>query len=78
VATASSNLADILRGRKDYSGARRLYERALTIDEAAYGPRHPEVAVDLENLAELLEEMGQAAGARPLRDRAAAIKASSR
>jgi tetratricopeptide (TPR) repeat protein len=76
VATASSNLADILRGKKDYQGARRYYERALAIDEAAYGPDHAEIAVDLENLAELLTEMGRSAEARSIQERAKAIKAA--
>jgi hypothetical protein len=28
-----------------------LAERALTIDKAAYGPGHPDVGTDLNNLA---------------------------
>ena len=76
VATASSNLADILRAKKDYVGARRYYERALSIDEAAYGPGHSEIAVDLENLAGLLSEMGRPAEARRIQQRAEAVKAA--
>jgi len=29
--------------------------RALAIDEASYGPDHPDVAIDLNNLAQLLQ-----------------------
>jgi hypothetical protein len=34
--------------------AEPLYRRALAIDEASYGPDHPEVATDLNNLAGLM------------------------
>ena len=30
--------------------------RALKIDEASFGPDHPDVATDLNNLAQLLQE----------------------
>ena len=33
-------------------------ERALAIDEAAYGPGHPDVATDLNNLAMILRALG--------------------
>src|SRR5580658_6935221 len=53
--------------------ARPLAERALAIDEAAYGPDHPTVANDLSNLATILQDLGQPAEARPLAERALAI-----
>ena len=53
--------------------AQDLLERALAIDEAAYGPDHPEVATDLNNLAQILRELGQLKVARPLQERALAI-----
>jgi tetratricopeptide (TPR) repeat protein len=53
--------------------ARALAERALAIDEAAYGPGHPEVATDLNNLALILRDLGDPGGARPLAERALAI-----
>ena len=56
VAVAASNLADILRAKGDIAGARKLYERALAIDEKVYGPDHPEVTADIENLASVLTE----------------------
>ena len=53
--------------------ARALLERALAIDEAAYGPDHPQVATDLNNLAQILRDLGQPEAARPLQERALAI-----
>lgn len=38
-----------------YAKAGPLIERALAIDEKMYGKTHPQVAVDLNNLAALLE-----------------------
>src|ERR1017187_9171185 len=53
--------------------AKALLERALAIDEAAYGPGHPGVATDLNNLATILQDLGQPEAARPLQERALAI-----
>ena len=53
--------------------ARPLAERALAIDEAAYGPDHPDVAIRLNNLAAILQDLGQPGEARPLAERALAI-----
>ena len=36
-----NNLGSVLRDLGDLAGARAAFERALTIDEAAYGPDHP-------------------------------------
>ena len=49
------------------------YERALAIDEAAYGPDHPDVASTRNNLGLVLQDLGDLAGARPLYERALAI-----
>jgi hypothetical protein len=38
--------------------AKALHERALTLDEALYGPDHPAVAMRLDTLAQLLRELG--------------------
>jgi tetratricopeptide (TPR) repeat protein len=62
-----------LRVQAQLTDARTLQERALAIDEAAYGPDHPEVATDLNNLAQILQDLGDLAGARPLQERALAI-----
>jgi len=40
--------------------------RALAIDEASYGPGHPEVARDLNNLALLLKATNRLSEAEPL------------
>ena len=68
-----NNLALILRDLGQPAEARPLAERALAIDEAAYGPDHPDVAIDLNNLAMILQDLGQPAEARPLAERALAI-----
>jgi tetratricopeptide (TPR) repeat protein len=78
VGTVASNLAAILREKPDLAGARRYYARALAIDEEAYGPDHPEVAVDLQNLAEVLDAMGRKQEARRLAERAAGITGGGR
>ena len=53
--------------------ARDLLEQALAITEAAYGPDHPTVAAHLNNLALILQDLGQAGQARQVADRALAI-----
>jgi CHAT domain-containing protein/tetratricopeptide (TPR) repeat protein len=47
--------------------------RALAIDEKSFGPEHPSVARDLNNLAALLNEANRRAEAEPLYRRALAI-----
>ncbi len=47
--------------------------RALGIDEAAYGPDHRRVAIDLNNLARLLQATHRLAEAEPLMRRHLAI-----
>ena len=56
-----------------YREAVPLMQRALAIDERVHGPDHPEVATSLNNLALVLQELGDPAGARPLAERALAI-----
>jgi hypothetical protein len=43
------------------AAARPLLERALGIDEEAYGPRHPAVATGLSNMALVLKALGEPA-----------------
>jgi tetratricopeptide (TPR) repeat protein len=62
-----------LQVQAQLTDAKTLLERALAIDEAAYGPDHPGVARDLNNLATILRDLGDPAGARPLQERALAI-----
>ena len=47
--------------------------RALAIDEASFGPDHPGVAIDLSNLARLLQATNRLAEAEPLSRRQLAI-----
>jgi hypothetical protein len=47
--------------------------RALKIDEKSYGPDHPDVARDLNNLGQLLRATNRPAEAEPLYRRALAI-----
>jgi tetratricopeptide (TPR) repeat protein len=57
-----------------YSDAEPLYKRALAVREQALGPDHPDVAVSLNNLAELYRAQGHYADAEPLHKRALAIR----
>ncbi len=57
--------------------AEPLYRRALAIAEASYGPDHPEVATDLNNLASLLQDTNRLAEAEPLCRRALDIDEAS-
>jgi tetratricopeptide (TPR) repeat protein len=65
--------ATFLQTQGQAAAARPLLERALVIDEAAYGPDHPTVAAALSNLALVLKYLGQASAARPLLERALTI-----
>jgi tetratricopeptide (TPR) repeat protein len=59
--------------RAEYAQAKRMFERALAIDEAALGPNHPDVAIEMINLSNVLREQGDLAGAKTLIERALAI-----
>jgi len=67
------NLGYYLRRVADYAGARAAFERALAIDERAFGPDHPEVATCVNNLGSVLHALGELAGARAAYERALAI-----
>jgi tetratricopeptide (TPR) repeat protein len=76
-------VGDRLRDSGDAAGAiplseaEPLYRRALAIDEASYGPDHPNVAIRLNNLAELLRAANRLSEAEPLYRRALAIDEAS-
>jgi tetratricopeptide (TPR) repeat protein len=79
-AAESSKCAELLNragsyfhGRAAYSVAQRFHVRALAICEKELGPEHPDVAAALNNLALLLLDQGDLAGARLLLERALAI-----
>jgi len=65
-----NNLGFHLRVIADLTGARQAYERALHIDERAYGPDHPEVAIRVNNLGGVLRAEGDLAGAKQAYERA--------
>lgn len=62
-----------LKGRAQFAEAKALYERALKIDEKTYGPDHPEVATDVNNLGSVLKDLGDLAGAKQCCERALKI-----
>jgi hypothetical protein len=53
VAADLDDLALLLQAQGDLASARPLYERALAICEKAPGPKHPDTARTLNNLASL-------------------------
>lgn len=57
-----------------YSQARTLYESGLAIREKVLGLEHPDTATSLDNLAGLLRDQGDLAGARTLLTRAREIR----
>jgi hypothetical protein len=57
--------------------AEPLMRRALQIDEASFGPDHPDVGIDVNNLAALLQATNRLAEAEPLMRRARDIFAAS-
>ncbi len=59
--------------RADLVGARTNFERALAIDENTFGPQHPEVAIDVNNLSLVLKDQGDLERARTAIERALAI-----
>lgn len=63
-------LALLLKTKAKYSTAEPYYHRALRLDEADYGPDHPMVAIDLNNLATFLIDTGRPLEAEPLMLRA--------
>ena len=67
-----NNLGFHLQDIADLAGAREAYERALAIDEEAYGPEHPN-ATHVNNLGLVLRALGDLAGARAAYERALAI-----
>ncbi|NMC84326.1 MAG: tetratricopeptide repeat protein, partial [Anaerolineaceae bacterium] len=62
-----------LSGIVRFEAAKTCFERALAIDEAAYGPNHSVVARDVNDLGRVLRELGDLAGAKQCFKRALAI-----
>ncbi len=59
-----NNLGGVMQAQGDLVGARAAYERALKIDEAAFGPDHPKVAIRVNNLGSVMQDQGDLVGAR--------------
>lgn len=60
-----------------WDDAETVARRALTIEEERFGPKHPNVAVHLNNLASLLQATNRLADAEPLMRRVLAITEAS-
>jgi tetratricopeptide (TPR) repeat protein len=56
-----------------HADARTFFERALQIDEAAFGPDHPNVAVKVNNLGMVVQAQGDLQAARAFFERALRI-----
>jgi tetratricopeptide (TPR) repeat protein len=72
-AIALNNLAQARKMQGDFTGAATLYQRALAVEETAFGQNHPEVATTLLNLAALERARASDAEARRAYERAIAI-----
>jgi tetratricopeptide (TPR) repeat protein len=72
-----SDLGTLSYAKARSAEAEPLMRRALAIDEASYGPDHPRVAIDLNNLAQLLQDTNRLDEAEPLMRRALAIDEAS-
>ena len=74
MATILNNLAALYDAQgKHAEETESLYKRALAIDERSLGPNHPDVAADLNNLAELYRTQRKFDEAEPLYKRSLQI-----
>jgi tetratricopeptide (TPR) repeat protein len=69
--------AAYLYARARFIEAEPLFERSLAIKEKSLGDEHADVAVALNNLAELYRNLGRLSEAEPLFERSLAIKEKS-
>jgi tetratricopeptide (TPR) repeat protein len=67
----------VLQDLGDLPAARAAFERALTIDEAAFSSDHPKVAARLNNLGMILQAQGDLPAAQALFERALDIYTKS-
>ena len=75
--SAMAGLGITLLELAKYSESEEMLKQALVIDEKSFGPDHPNVARDLNNLAALLHATNRLADAEPLIRRALAIDEKS-
>ena len=73
----TTNVTNQLYSKALHDQTEPLLRRALAIDEKSFGPDHPNVATDLNNLALLLQATNRLAEAEPLMRRALAIDEKS-
>lgn len=59
--------------RNDLAAAQAACERALVVDEKAFGPDHPHVMRDVNNLGSVLHDLGDLDKARKAYQRALTI-----
>jgi tetratricopeptide (TPR) repeat protein len=57
-APAARNLGIVAREAKDYAKAEAYYLRALASREKSLGPKHPDIAANLINLANVYRSKG--------------------
>ena len=72
-ATLLNNLGCHFNSVAGYDDAHAYLEHALRIDEARFGPDHPDVARDVNNLGLVAQAQGDLAAARALYERALRI-----
>lgn len=77
VAAALRDLAPRYAGHEDYVTAESLYQRALEIQERAFGPESVEVAATLAGYSELLRATHREEAAADLETRARVIRANA-
>jgi tetratricopeptide (TPR) repeat protein len=63
----------LLQATNRLAEAEPLMRRALDIDEKSFGHEHPNVAIRLNNLAQLLQDTNRLAEAEPLMERVVTI-----
>ena len=68
-----NSLGNYLHNRMELASARAVLERALAIDEKAFGPEHTKVAIRVNNLGSVLQDQGDLEGAKECFQRALAI-----
>jgi tetratricopeptide (TPR) repeat protein len=68
-----NNLGGYLNNRMELESARSVLERALAIDEKAFGPEHISVARNVNNLGSVLRGLGDLEGAKRCCERALKI-----
>jgi tetratricopeptide (TPR) repeat protein len=66
VAQTLNNMAIVRKALGEHQEALQLYDRALKIREATYGPQHSSVGDTLYNMAVLRKSLGEMAEAKAL------------